>query len=82
MLLHRQVRDVCVAPEALDVCVYDCMCLRLCPHDSCWLVVTCGLAGTLKLWDGREGLFIRDVTKRDVEFVRCALSHVCLYMYI
>ena len=46
------------------------------------LVVTCGLEGTLKLWDGREGLFIRDVTKRDVEFVRCALSHVCLCMYV
>ena len=45
-------------------------------------MVTGGLEGTLKLWDGREGLFIRDVTKRDVEFVRWALSHVCLYKYV
>ena len=36
------VRDVCVAPDALDVCVYDCICLRLCPHDSCCCIGRCG----------------------------------------
>ena len=41
----RHTQTVCVSPDALDLCVYDCICLLLCPHDSCWLVVTCDLEG-------------------------------------
>jgi WD40 repeat protein len=38
------------------------------------LVATCGFDGTLKLWNGREGLYIRDITKRDVQYCNCVLS--------